>query len=73
MEVLREEDVWDTTIFHFPGFNPCFNGSVERGYPRSIFGVGIFCFNPCFNGSVERGQIDGADCPIALNMFQSLF
>ena len=36
-------------------FNPCFNGSVERGSRSGLGGEGKKCFNPCFNGSVERG------------------
>ena len=40
------------------GFNPCFNGSVERGSTNERVIVGTaFGFNPCFNGSVERGEM----------------
>ena len=40
------------------GFNPCFNGSVERGFLR-LAGrpFRALSFNPCFNGSVERGAM----------------
>ena len=31
MEVLREETRKDPLVEPYRGFNPCFNGSVERG------------------------------------------
>ena len=56
MEVLREGGADGATYGIWAGFNPCFNGSVERG--RAVIDIVILTvsFNPCFNGSVERGQ-----------------
>ena len=55
MEVLREDMHGIKSRNGQDRFNPCFNGSVERGQPFSSTHVTFFCFNPCFNGSVERG------------------
>ena len=41
MEVLREEDAGDLFGWHNSCFNPCFDGSVERG-PRRAGGPGHF-------------------------------
>ena len=38
-------------------FNPCFNGSVERGIHHELARIEQNSFNPCFNGSVERGRL----------------
>ena len=46
-----------TTLAQEIRFNPCFNGSVERGVLRSTMPMPTTCFNPCFNGSVERGRV----------------
>ena len=35
MEVLREAQEVIARIDAVAGFNPCFNGSVERGYPKN--------------------------------------
>ena len=37
MEVLREEKAETSTGKMAPSFNPCFNGSVERGADGGIF------------------------------------
>ena len=58
MEVLREaSSSMSVEPRCNPGFNPCFNGSVERGR-SSVRRMrrAARCFNPCFNGSVERGR-----------------
>ena len=55
MEVLREVTTGAKNFSFGESFNPCFNGSVERGQLLPRIGTGVSCFNPCFNGSVERG------------------
>ena len=56
MEVLREGGVRCSEGCDRAGFNPCFDGSVERGGERvRYFGFSDLGFNPCFDGSVERG------------------
>ena len=58
MEVLREGALAATLVrLAWPSFNPCFDGSVERGRRERPAGrKGERSFNPCFDGSVERGH-----------------
>ena len=42
-------------------FNPCFNGSVERGKGCPAGVIHSKSFNPCFNGSVERGWLPASE------------
>ena len=57
MEVLREGCARREEGIRGQGFNPCFNGSVERGMiASSLQNPSTLRFNPCFNGSVERGS-----------------
>ena len=56
MEVLREEALPRSLVSGAAGFNPCFNGSVERGVMARLKMTYTDGFNPCFNGSVERGN-----------------
>ena len=57
MEVLREGLGRRPALLRRTRFNPCFNGSVERGlYLLTKTHLTFFGFNPCFNGSVERGK-----------------
>ena len=58
MEVLREATREMIPMSRFPSFNPCFNGSVERGVRGDdVVEYLRLRFNPCFNGSVERGHL----------------
>ena len=72
MEVLREEDFVERFALKAQSFNPCFNGSVERGQRVAHDQHAVVGFNPCFNGSVERGLFFDFDV-LHRKMFQSLF
>ena len=65
MEVLREACIH--IVSHILGrlcFNPCFDGSVERGSsPRGVLDRQAAGFNPCFDGSVERGECGAYEGP----------
>ena len=75
MEVLREADQITYLRREMKNcFNPCFNGSVERGRSAARKKkIWTFCFNPCFNGSVERGTGSGSGAPHCNSCFNPCF
>ena len=58
--------MWQGNILIVLSFNPCFDGSVARGWTtRRCCGWKSRCFNPCFDGSVARGTQSECVCSIS--------
>ena len=51
----------------FSSFNPCFDGSVARGFVHIDVARSPWSFNPCFDGSVARGFCPARRAPYPLS------